>query len=658
VQFFAYNSLDDVYNWKYRDISEVRREYPQLLRVFKSCRFAPEVVNGLSMALDDLGSRPIIVRSSSLLEDRAGSAFSGKYKSLFLANQGDKATRLAALLDAVAEVYASVFGPDPIEYRAARGLLDQHEEMAVMVQEVVGTRMGRYYLPAFSGVAFSNNELRWSPRIRRDDGLLRLVPGLGTRAVDRLTDDYPVLIAPGQPGLRVNVTPDEVRRYSPKQVDVINLETNAFETVELATLLTEAGLEYPGLSELVSRVDSDGVRRASGLQLQAGAEELVFTFDGLTTRTPFVAQMKALLALLRETLGTPVDLEFASDGRHIYLLQCRPQSYSADDAPAAIPADIPAERLVFSARRHVSNGRVGDVTHVVYVDPDRYARLGSLERLRDVGRAVGRLNALLPRRGFVLMGPGRWGSRGDIKLGVSVTYADISNAAMLIEIARKKGDYLPDLSFGTHFFQDLVESGIRYLPLYPDDPEVAFSAAFLADARNLLPELLPEFAGLADTLRVIDVPAAAEGRVLRVLMNAERELAVGFLAPPGAADDAPAPVETRLRPPPTALDRGAWRARVAERVAAQLDPERFGVVDVYLGGTSAPDSRVELVVHFAGTPEQRQALEHWFEGWSLALAEDEPERGAAGGAGPLVARFVGAADVAAGARALRLARRG
>ena len=116
-----------------------------------------------------------------------------------------------------------MFGPDPIQYRAGRNLLDVHEEMGIMIQEVVGTRVGRYFLPAFSGVAFSNNEFRWSPRIRREDGLVRLVPGLGTRAVDRLSDDYPVLVAPGQPGLRVNASLDEVVRYSPKMVDLIDL---------------------------------------------------------------------------------------------------------------------------------------------------------------------------------------------------------------------------------------------------------------------------------------------------------------------------------------------------------------------------------------------------------------------------------------------------
>ncbi|MBK6678651.1 MAG: hypothetical protein IPG53_00820 [Ignavibacteriales bacterium] len=99
------------------------------------------------MALDDFGDRPIIVRSSSLLEDQVGSAFSGKYKSLFLANQGSKPERLSALMDAIAEVYASTFGPDPIEYRTERGLIDFHEEMGIMIMEVVGTRVGDYFFP-------------------------------------------------------------------------------------------------------------------------------------------------------------------------------------------------------------------------------------------------------------------------------------------------------------------------------------------------------------------------------------------------------------------------------------------------------------------------------------------------------------------------------
>jgi len=144
------------------------------------------------------------------------------------------------------------------------------------------------------------------------------------------------------------------------------------------------------------------------------------------------------------------------------LLQCRPQSYGADAVPVAIPQNLPSDKVIFSAAHFVSNGKVPDITHIVYVDLESYSQLPDQTAMRDVGRAVGRLNKLLPKRQFILVGPGRWGSRGDIKLGVPVTYSDINNTAILIEVARQKGNYLPELSFGTHFFQDLVEASIRY----------------------------------------------------------------------------------------------------------------------------------------------------------------------------------------------------
>ncbi|HSS79188.1 MAG TPA: pyruvate, phosphate dikinase, partial [Thermoanaerobaculia bacterium] len=153
-----------------------------------------------------------------------------------------------------------------------------------------------------------------------------------------------------------------------------------------------------------------------------------------------------------------------------------------------------------------------------------------VDAMREVGRAVGRLNRLLPRRRFALLGPGRWGSRGDIRLGVPVTYADLSNTAVLMEIARGRDGYVPDLSFGTHFFQDLVESNIRYLPLYPDDPGVAFNEPFFRGSPNELAALLPELAHLSEVVRVIDVTRASSGLALRILMNGENDEAVGFLA--------------------------------------------------------------------------------------------------------------------------------
>jgi hypothetical protein len=534
LNFIEFNELEDLYNRKYLEIDQVRREYPHVIQVFKNSNFSPDIVKGLSLALDDFEERPIVVRSSSLLEDRVGAAFSGKYKSLFLANQGPKAERLAALMDAVAEVYASVFGPDPIEYRAERGLLDVHEEMGILIQEVVGTRVGKYFLPTFAGVAFSTNEFRWSERIRREDGLVRLVPGLGTRAVDRVGDDYPILVAPGQPGLRVNVTPDEVVRYSPRKADVINLEKRLFETVELSDLVACCGPELPGSSDVFSVFEDDRLHRPLLVDWETKGNRFVANFEGLLSVTPFLSRIRALLKLLAEATGGPVDIEFASDGKSLHLLQCRPQSFSEDEAAEPIPRDLVPARIVFEAKKFVSRGRVPEITHIVYVDPDGYRELPDLASLKRVGRAVGRINKLLPRRRFILMGPGRWGSRGDVKLGVPVGYSDINNTAVLIEIARKRGGYVPDLSFGTHFFQDLVEASIRYLPLFPDEPDILFGEPFLRGAPNSLGELAPDFADLGGVVRVIDVPRATNGLVLRVVMDADADRAVGFLSPPAS----------------------------------------------------------------------------------------------------------------------------
>jgi predicted nucleotidyltransferase len=601
LYFMHYNNLEDIYDRKYLDIERIREEYSHVVQVFKNSKFPPEVVKGLAAALDEFEDRPVIVRSSSLLEDRMGSAFAGKYKSLFLANQGSKAERLEALLDAVAEVYASIFGPDPIEYRAERGLLDVHEEMGIMIQEVVGKRVGKW-----------------------EDGLVRMVPGLGTRAVDRVSDDYPVLLAPGQPGLRVNVTADEVIRYSPKKMDVIDLETNTMETVEVEELFRKYGDQYPAARNLVSLVDQDRVRKPVGLEPDWENDHFVTTFQGLIGETSFVLQVKTLLSVLCEKLNTPVDFEFAHDGEDFYLLQCRAQSYSERHAPSPIPRDLPRDRVVFSANRYISNGRIPSITHIVYVDPDRYSEIDDLQELKKVGRVIGRLNAVLPKRQFILLGPGRWGSRGDIKLGVDVTYSDINNTAVLLEIARQKGGYLPELSFGTHFFQDLVEADIRYIPLYPDDTDVVFNEVFLRRSKNILPDILAEFADLADVVRVIDVSTETDGQVLHVLLNADIGEAVGILGMPTTDEEDARWEEYQVEATPE--DHWRWRVRMAERIAAHLDGSRYGVKALYVFGsaknaTAGPSSDLDLIVHFDGNEEQRQGLTLWLDGWSRALSE-------------------------------------
>ena len=632
LNFIQHNDLSEVFNRKYMEIERVRLEYPYIIQLFKNSDFPVEITKGLAAALDDFEDCPLIVRSSSLLEDRVGTSFSGKYKSLFLANQGTKKARLEALKDAIAEVYASVFGPDPIQYRAENGLLDFREEMGILIQEVVGDRVGQYLVPAYSGVAFSNNEYPWSHRIKRSDGLVRLVPGLGTRAVDRLTDDYPVIFTPGQPGLRANVTADEIVRYSPKKIDVIDLEWNCFTTIDVQELLRKHGDGYPLGPRIVSMIDGDHVRQPIGLEPDWQHDRYVVTFEGLLQEPAFITRMQALLKVLREKLGMPVDFEFAATRDRFYLVQCRAQSRSAEHQPAAIPRDLPEKDIVFSANRYVTNGWLPEITHIVYVDGREYGALTDLQQFKEVGQAVGCLNKLLPHRQFVLIGPGRWGSRGDVKLGVSVTYSDINNTAALLEVAWQKGGYLPELSFGTHFFQDLVEADIRYIPLYPDDEGAILNELFLVRSENCLSSLLPRFAHLADVLHVIDVPGTCDGRVLQVLLNADLDEAVGVLVEPSQHPENAAVAIAEPTPAGPGKDplRGVhwqWRQRMAQKIAASLDPVRFGVEALYLFGsaknaTSGPASDIDLLIHFTGSDSQRRELEIWFEGWSVSLAEN------------------------------------
>ena len=210
--------------------------------------------------------------------------------------------------NAIAEVYASVFHPDPIEYRRSRGLIDFQEQMGILIQEVVGQSVGDLFFPAFAGVAFSRCEMRWSPRIRHTDGMARLVLGLGTRAVDRTCDDYPVLVALEQPTLRAVQQPDEVYRYSQGEIDVIDLSEGQFNSVPIDAFLRRVGRKVPNMNRIFSIYRDRQILPMVGLMVQVDPSELVVTFDGLV-KSDFPASLKSMLDLLEEGLGEPVDVE-------------------------------------------------------------------------------------------------------------------------------------------------------------------------------------------------------------------------------------------------------------------------------------------------------------------------------------------------------------
>lgn len=527
-EFLRLNRLDEYQSQKYKPIDDVTREYPLIRGVFRNGDFPLKIVHDLRRILDNLGTHPLIVRSSSLLEDRIGTAFCGKYASVFVANQGTLEQRLRALLGAIAEVYASIMAPDPILYRREHNLIDYVEEMAVLIQKVVGLRCGDYLMPAVAGVAFSRNEYRWSPRIQREDGLIRLVMGLGTRAVDRSGSDYPRMVALGAPTLRPESTVNEILRCAQRTLDVVDTKKNRLQTVRLQEVLAQGCDDFSMLDKLVS-VHRDGeLYPPTGLRVDDDPAQLCITFDKLLRETPFVQRVRDMLARLEDAYGVPVDMEFASDGEKFYILQCRSQSQAVEAEPVRLPTNIADADIIFDAHRFVRTGLIEGIEYIVYVDPSVYDALPTRERRLEIARVVGRLNHALPPKSFILIGPGRWGSN-DILLGVPVRYADINRCRLLIEVARQKDGFAPEVSFGTHFFQDLVEANIHYLPLYPDVGSNRFNEAFLRNTRNALAQIVPADADFAGDVRVIHVPEVAGGRTLTVAMDGETDVAVAFL---------------------------------------------------------------------------------------------------------------------------------
>ncbi|MHC4698674.1 MAG: PEP/pyruvate-binding domain-containing protein [Planctomycetota bacterium] len=525
--FIRLNRLDEYRSQKYKPIDVVTREYPLIRGVFRHGDFPLKIVHGLRHILGDLGNHPLIVRSSSLLEDRIGTAFSGKYASFFLANQGTLEQRLRALLGAIAEVYASVMAPDPILYRREHNLIDYVEEMAVLIQKVVGFRVGDYFLPAFAGVAFSRNEYRWSPRIERRDGLVRLVMGLGTRAVDRGGSDYPRMVALGVPTIRPESTTEETVGCAQRAVDVVDLKTNRFRSIRLDKLLSH-GNDFPLLDRIVSIYKEDELNSPPGVRVDADPSQLCITFDKLLRATPFAPRMRDILTRLEDAYGVPVDLEFATDGERLYVLQCRTLAQAAESAPVTIPPDIPEQSIIFDAHRYVRTGLIEGIEYIVYVDPVTYDAIPTRQQRIALARVIGRINHALEPKSFILVGPGRWGSN-DVRLGVPVGYADINHCRMLIEVARLKDGFMPEVSFGTHFFQDLVEAGIHYLPLYPDQQGNRFHTDFMLHTVNSFADVVAGDADFAEFIRVMHVPAVADGRSLTAAMDGEADYAVAFL---------------------------------------------------------------------------------------------------------------------------------
>jgi hypothetical protein len=533
--FYAFMAANGLIHWsdqKYKSEVKMRSDYPRIVRDFVKGTFPEDILERLRVILDEAGKRPLIVRSSSLLEDNFGTSFAGKYDSFFCPNQGLPDENLTALTEAIARVYASCLNPNALLYRHQKGLVDYDERIAVLVQFVEGEQYGRYFLPQAAGVAFSRNLYRWSPQIRKEDGFLRLVWGLGTRAVEAVGDDQPRLVALSHPLLLPADSAEAIRQHSQQFVDLLDLEENALKTLPVREVLNP---QYPALRN-IAQVDEGGFVGNIRSSL-VDPENLVVTFDGLLRRTPFAGRMKTILALLEEHYGSPVDTEFtaeivdpqaAQSEVCITLLQCRPQSALSEGGEVDLPALLDPADVVFTTRRMVPRGKVTGIRWVLFVPPEGYFSLASPAERNRLERAIGSLNAALKDETFICVGPGRWGTSTP-DLGVSIAYGDIYHTHALVELTGKGVG--PDLepSFGTHFFQDLMEAHIYPLNVNLDDRDSVFNWGFFGKTPNRLPDFLAADAILLRSLRLLKVDDFRPGHSLSLVMNDDAGKAVAFL---------------------------------------------------------------------------------------------------------------------------------
>ena len=534
--FMAMNGLTHWIDQKYKSEEQIWSDYALIQEDFQTGDFPPEVSEEFEKVLNQVGNKPLIVRSSSQLEDNFGTAFAGKYESYFLGNQGSSQENLEAFKRAVARIYASTLKPDALLYRKSKGLQDYDERMAVLVQEVQGETFGRYFLPYGAGVAFSRNLYRWAPQIIREDGFMRLVWGLGTRAVERVGDDFPRLVALSHPNLLPDDSPQAITYYSQNLVDVIDLQENLKISLPVNEVLNS---RYPALQWLVE-IEEDGYYRPLRQRLLGGEKRrMVVTFSELLRRTQLAADMRSILKLLEEEYRTALDVEFTLQAdlleggeaqTSITVLQCRPQSHLVGGEAVYLPADIKNEDIIFSTEYMVPHGYVKGIEYVVYVPARAYFGLQSAEERRRVGYLISQINRKMETKKYICVGPGRWGTTNH-DLGVFVAYGDIDRAGALVEICGQEVGVTPEPSLGTHFFQDLMEGGIFPVALNLDEQDVEWHLDDFADLPNHLPEWVDETGRLANVVHLIKVSDIRNAHILDLIMDNEKGKAVAILAP-------------------------------------------------------------------------------------------------------------------------------
>ena len=497
--------------------------------------FSPQIERQLIRLLDYYGRSPIIVRSSSILEDGFEHAFAGKYESVFCPNTGSDEDRLYELEEAIRIVYASSMNVSALDYRKRRGLDKKDEQMAILVQRVSGSRYGDFFMPCAAGVGYSCAPYRFLETLDPAAGMLRLVMGLGTSAVDRLEGSYPRLVSLDRPEATVYSSSADRHKYAQRKLELIHLKERSLK------LLSEEKVRSVLPAYLIRRLyehDTDAERMLS--ERGINRDVTFVSCRGLVSDKELMSAMQGILRQLQDGYEYPVDIEFtinfAQNGDFVInLLQCRPLLVfdpSGENAQGQLASVLPqgdkTEHILFDCS-HASMGlsRLLGLDYIIYIDPIAYYQLPYADK-PQVASILGKINWYFRGQGrhLMLLTPGRICTSSP-ELGVPAAFADISECTAICELSESRAGYQPELSYGSHIFQDLVEAEILYVAVFENNKTKVFDPELL----KTLPEVPLDRFMKADEIPGKESAAAvhvydASGMQLYHDMSGERTICV------------------------------------------------------------------------------------------------------------------------------------
>ncbi|MBP5555701.1 MAG: phosphoenolpyruvate synthase [Lachnospiraceae bacterium] len=508
--------------WDLRVRQRTEEEYFSLADTFADKlmdgEFSSQMREQFLRIIEYYGQDPYIIRSSSILEDGFGNAFAGKYESVFCVNRGTIEERLAEFEKAIKTVYASSMSLSALDYRKRRGLDKRDEQMALLIQRVSGSYYGSYYMPCAAGVGYSYSPYRIMKESDPSAGMLRLVMGLGTSAVDRTEGSYPRIVNLDMPERSSYSSSADKHKFSQGKAEVINVASHALEKLSYDELESSIP-KYLEKILLEHDHDAEYFLRETG----RSGEVKFISCKGLVSNGSLMDQMRRMLHCIQDEYDYPVDTEFtiniSDNGEYsIDLLQCRPLQIQKTSSGSVIPDDIPKEHILLESKgASMGMSRTSTLDIIVYVDPVKYYNMPYKDK-PAVARLIGKLNWHYRdlKKHMMLIVPGRIGTTSP-ELGVPTSFADISAFEVICETEESKAGYNPELSYGSHIFQDLVEAQILYTAVFNNSGTLRFAP----DILNGCPDLISSFEDavmLADIVHVYDV-SGAQSRVYNDISN-------------------------------------------------------------------------------------------------------------------------------------------